>query len=136
MTCVRYFADGVVSLKGLGAGLKSINPDFKIDGGELTCGPELIGEVEIAVSGSDLFDEDLQTKIQECQRANAHQVVSRLQVSNSIVTIRVIDGDRDPAVTWDMLSPVWTVLPSLSPGLTQVDGQGIYDGSQLIVALA
>jgi len=136
---VRYFADGVVTLKGIGAGLATFDPKFKIDGGEVLRGTELLGEVEISVTGSDLFAEDREYKISECAQIPtqaAQQVIARLQGTQSIVTLRVLDGERDPAVTWDLLSPLWTVLPSLSTGLTQVDGQGFYDGAQLVVALA
>ncbi len=135
---VRYFADGVVTLKSIGGGLAGFDPQFKIDGGEVLRGPDLLGEVEVSVTGSDLFAEDLATKINECGRVGsqaAQQVVARLRRTQSIVTLRVLDGERDPATTWNMLGPLWTVLPSLSTGLTQVDGQGFYDGSQLVVAL-
>ncbi|MCX5745345.1 MAG: hypothetical protein NT062_22945 [Proteobacteria bacterium] len=137
--CVRYFADRVVTLKGIGAGLATFDPGFKIDGGEVLRGGELLGEVEISATGSDLFAEDLAANIAECERVASHaaaQVVARLRTAQSIVTLRVLDGERDPAVTWDLLTPIWTVLPSLSTGLTQMDGQGFYDGSQLIVAIS
>jgi hypothetical protein len=136
---VRYFADQVVTLKAVGAGLANFDPQFKIDGGEVLRDKELLAEVEISVSGSDLFAEDLASQMAKCQQVASHaaqQVVARLRSTRSIVTLRVLDGERDPAVTWDLLGPVWTVLPSLSTGLTQVDGQGFYDGSQLVVALA
>jgi len=138
-TNLRYFADGVVTLKAISAGLKNFNPNFKIDGGELVCGTELLGEIEIVVSGTDFFNDDLAAQIADCERLGTHeayQVIQRIQGASSIITIRVMDGERDPAATWDMLSPMWTVLPSISSGLTRVDGQGIYDGSQLIIALA
>lgn len=136
---MRYFADGVVTLKAIAAALKQVDPTFKIDGGELMRGTELIGELEISVSGSDLFGEDLAANITQLERIGsgaARQVTGRLRGTQSIVTLQILDGDRDPAVTWDLLGPLWTVLPSLSTGLTQSDGQGFYDGSQLVVALA
>ena len=42
----------------------------------------------------------------------------------------------DPAVDWNLLAPLWTSMASLAPGLTQVDGQGFYDGGNLIVGIA
>ncbi|MBL0220118.1 MAG: hypothetical protein IPQ07_40400 [Myxococcales bacterium] len=136
---VRYFADQPVLLKAIGTNLAGVDPQFKIDGGELMRGPELLGELEISASGSDLFAEDLASKIGELERVGtpaARQVIARLRGTKAIVTLRVLDGERDPAVTWDLISPLWTVLPALSAGLTQSDGQGFYDGSQLVVALA
>ncbi|HSD88629.1 MAG TPA: hypothetical protein VLB44_13970 [Kofleriaceae bacterium] len=136
--CVRYFADSPVSLKTIGTALKSIDPQFKIDGGELTRATELLGEIEINSVGSDLFHEELAMWTHALQRvANpaAGQTAARLQGVQSIVMLTVMNGERDPGVTWDLLTPLWTVLPSISNGLTQVDGQGFYAGSQLIVQM-
>ena len=136
---MRYFADGVVTLKAIGTGLGGIDPQFKIDGGELLRGKDILAEIEINTTGSDLFAEDLATKVRELERIStpaAQQVIARLQRTQSIVTLHVMDGERDPGVTWDLLGPLWSVLPALSTGLTQSDGQGFYDGSQLVVAMA
>ncbi len=136
---MRYFADGVVTLKAIQSGLKQVDPGFKIDGGELLRGTELLGEVEISLLNSDLFGEDLAAQLGQLERIGspaAHQVAGRLRGTQSIVTLHVLDGERDPAVTWELLGPVWTVLPSISTGLTQSDGQGFYDGSQLVVPLS
>jgi hypothetical protein len=135
---IRYFADGVVSLKAIANGLKAIDPSFKIDGGELTRGPEMLGEVEINGAGSDLFGEEIQTQagaLNQIGGQAAQWIVSRLQHTQSVVVISVLDGDRDPAVTWELLQPIWTVLPGISPGLTYVDGQGFYEGPQLILQM-
>ena len=136
---MRYFADKVVTLKAISTGLAAVNPQFKIDGGDLMCGKELLGEIEINAAGSDLFAEDLASKIGALERVAspaARQVSARLRSTQSIVTLHILDGERDPAVTWEMLGPMWSVLPTLSTGLSQSDGQGFYDGSQLLVALA
>lgn len=137
--CVRYFADQPILLKAIGTKLAGVDPQFKIDGGELMRGAELLGELEICAWGSDLFDEDLAAKIADLERVAtpaAQQVIAWLRSTKAIVTLRVLDGERDPAVTWDLISPLWAVLPTLSAGLTQSDGQGFYNGSELVVALA
>jgi hypothetical protein len=136
---VRYFADAIVTLKAIGGGLVGVDPTFKIDGGDLLRGGELLGELEINVSGTDMFDEDLRTWLGQVERARSPagpSVMERLQRAKSIVTLHVIDGARAPNVTWEMLGPLWSVLPALSTGLTQMDGQGVYDGSQLVVPTA
>lgn len=133
---MRYFADSPVNLKTIGTALKAVDPQFKIDGGELTRGAEMLGEIEINSVGSDLFHEELAMWTNTLQRLAtpaAGQTAARLQGVQSIVMLTVMNGQRDPAVTWDLLTPLWTVLPSISNGLTQVDGQGFYAGSQLIV---
>ena len=135
---LRYFADRAVTLKAIGAGLVAVDPAFKIDGGELMRGKDILAEIEINASVTDMFGEDLSAKICELERngtPNARHVITRLRGSQAIVTLHVLDSALDPDVAWEMLSPVWTVLPAISPGLTQSDGQGFYDGSQLVVAL-
>ena len=135
---LRYFADRVVTLKAIGAGLMGVDPSFKIDGGELMRGKDLLAEIEINASGSDRFGEDLAVKVAELERNGtpaARHVIGRLRASQAIVTLHVLDTPLDPDVAWEMLSPLWAVLPTLSAGLTQSDGQGFYDGSQLVVAL-
>ncbi len=135
---LRYFADRAMTLKAIGAGLTAVDPTFKIDGGDLMRGKDILAEIEINSLGSDLFGEDLTAKLADLERAqhpNARHVIARLRGSQAIVTLHILDSALDPDVAWEMLSPVWTVLPALSPGLTQSDGQGFYDGSQLVISL-
>ena len=135
---MRYFADGPVTLKQIGAGLQQMDPQFKIDAGELMYGGELLGELEITSSGSDLFNEDIAYKIAELERNGtpaARSVAGRLRTTRAIVALHVLDGARDPQQTWQMIGPLWTVLPSLATGLTQSDGQGYYDAGQLLIAI-
>lgn len=136
---LRYFADRAVTLKAIGAGLTAVDPGFKIDGGDLSRGQNLLAEIDICSTGSDLFGEDLAAKIGDLERTGnpaARSVIQRLRATQTIVTLHVLDSTLDPDVAWEMLNPIWTVLPQISPGLTQSDGQGFYDGSQLVVALA
>lgn len=131
---VRYFAETPVTLKALGAAIKSIEPQYKIDGGDLMMGSDVIAEIGVDSAGSDLFVEELEVRlaaIGQVAGEAAQWVGSRLRGAQSIVTITV-----DPSVNWDLLGPLWSSLSNLSTGLTQVDGQGFYDGSNLIVSVA
>jgi hypothetical protein len=135
---MRYFADGVVTLKAIAAGLAQNDRKFKIDGGELIYDQAVLGEIEINATGSDLFAEDLGSHIAQLERvatAAAGQVIGRLGHTKSIVTLHVLDSERDPNATWELIGPLWSVLPALSTGLTQSDGQGFYDGARLVVAV-
>ena len=131
---VRYFCEAPVMLKALGAAIKSVAPDYKIDGGDLMRGAEVLAEVGIDSVGSDLFVEELNARLAAISQIGgeaAQWVAARLQGTQSIISVKV-----DPTTNWDLLAPLWTALPSVATGLTQVDGQGFYDGGNLIVAIA
>ena len=131
---VRYFAENPVTLKALSAAIKSIAPDYKIDGGDLMRGQDVLAEIGVDSAGSDLFVEELNARLGAVAQVGgqaAQWVTSRIQGTKSIVSVRV-----DPAVNWDLLGPLWQSLTSLAPGLTEVDGQGFYDGGNLVVQMA
>jgi hypothetical protein len=131
---VRYFSESPVTLKALSAAIKSVAPDYKIDGGDLMRGADVIAEVGVDSVGSDLFVEDINAHLGTISQIGgqaAQWVGQFLQRAQSITSIRI-----DPAINWDLLAPLWTALPSLSAGMTQIDGQGYYDGANLIVATA
>src|ERR1051325_521760 len=125
MGYVRYFAESPVSLKALSAAIKSIEPAYKIDGGDLMRGTDVLAEVGIDSAGTDMFVEDLSAWLATIDRVGsqaAQWVGTRLRSTQSIVAVRV-----DAAVEWNLLDPLWTSLANLSTGLMQVDGQGFYD---------
>jgi len=131
---VRYFAESPVTLKALSAAIKSVAPDYKIDGGDLMRGSDVLAEIGIDSVGSDLFVEELNARLGAISQIGgqaAQWVGARIQGAQSIVAIRI-----DPAINWDLLGPLWTTLPTMATGLTQVDGQGYYDGGNLIINIA
>ena len=134
MRYVRYFAESPVNLKALSAALRSIEPSYKIDGGDLMRGTDVLAEVGIDSAGSDLFVEELNTwfaTIAQLGGQAAQWIGARLRGTQSIIAVKI-----DPAVDWNLLAPLWTSMASLAPGLTQVDGQGFYDGGNLVVGIA
>jgi hypothetical protein len=131
--CVRFFAESPITLKALSTGIKSHNPQYKIDGGDLMVGTDVIAEIGVDSTGSDLFVEDLNARFAALQQVGgeaAQWVSNRLRGVHSIVTISI-----NPATNWDLLAPLWATLAGLATGLTQVDGQGFYDGANLIVGM-
>ena len=130
---VRFFAETPVTLKALSTGVKSINPQYKVDGGDLMNGADVIAEIGVDSAGSDLFVEELNAHLGAVERMGgdaARWVSARLRGVHSIVSIMI-----DPSVNWDLLGPLWTTLSGLSTGLTQVDGQGFYDGANLVLSM-
>jgi hypothetical protein len=130
---VRFFAESPITLKALSTGIKSINPQYKIDGGDLMVGTDVIAEVGVDSVGSDLFVEELNARLAAVAQIGGEAgewVSARLRGVQSIVAISVA-----PSINWDLLGPLWQTLTGLATGLTQVDGQGIYDGSNLILRM-
>jgi len=131
---VRYFAESPITFKALSTAIKSLAADYKIDGGDLMRGQDVLAEIGVDSAGSDLFVEELNARLGAVAQVGgqaAQWVTSRIQGTKSIVSVRV-----DPAVNWDLLGPLWQSLTSLAPGLTEVDGQGFYDGGNLVVQMA
>lgn len=134
---VRYFAETAVTLKALNAAIKSMQPDYKIDGGDLMRGSDVLAEIEIDSAGSDLFVEELNARLGVIDRIGgqaqqaAQWVGARLRTTQSIIAVKI-----DPAVDWNLLAPLWTSVSSLSTGLTHVDDHGYYDGGNLVVSVA
>lgn len=128
---VRFFAESPITLKALSTGIKSANPQYKVDGGDLMVGTDVIAEVGVDSAGSDMFVEDLNVwlgAVGQIGGEAAQWVSARLNAVQSIVTITI-----DPNLNWDLLGPLWSTLAGLATGLTQVDGQGFYDGSNLVL---
>ena len=131
---MRFFAESPITVKALGAGIKSVNPQYKLDGGDLMVGSDVVAEIVVDSAGSDMFTEEMNARLYAVQQVGgqaAQWVISRLQSTQSIVSIKI-----DPSVNWDLLGPLWTTLAGMATGLTQVDGQGVYDGANLIMQMA
>ncbi len=135
---MRYFADAPLALDAIKSGLSAEDPRFKIDGGELNRGTDLLAEIEINRPGSDLFDDELakmSSQLQSIQTPAATQVLSRVSATQALLAVQVVNQARTPEQTMELLGPLWTVLQRLTNGLWHVDGQGFFDNGQLVVAV-
>lgn len=132
---MRYFADAPLPLDQIKAGLRAEDPAFKIDGGELIRGDQLLGEIEINRPGSDLFDDEIAGTVQRLEHAQGHAVIPRVRATQSVLALQVMDGERTPEITMQLLGPLWSVLQRLANGLWLVDGQGFFENGQLVVQM-
>ncbi len=134
---IRYFADRPITAKHIHQGLQAIDPTFKIDLGELLRGDAALGQLEVNQAKGDMFEDDLRQTVGMVQQTGGgQQVVPRLMASQAIVVVSVEWSERGQDVTMDMLAPLWSVLAQLSPGLSQWDGNGIFDGGTQLVDLS
>ena len=134
---IRYFADRPITAKHIHQGLQALDPTFKIDLSELLRGDAALGQLEVNQAKGDMFEDDLRQTVGMVQQTGGgQQVVPRLMASQAIVVVSVEWSERGQDVTMDMLAPLWSVLAQLSPGLSQWDGNGIFDGGTQLVDLS
>jgi hypothetical protein len=90
------------------------------------------------VPGDGLFEEERDELIEFAEDGNEAQkrrVIDMLRAAREIVAVQVLFGNGDTGWTLDRLSPLWTWLQSNRRGLIQADGEGYYDGHDLILPL-
>lgn len=126
---MRYFADATLALDVLKRALSAADATFKIDGGEVSRGGQLLAEIEINKPGSDMFSDDINGVLQKLEAAGVQPVLQRVQRCQAVLSVQLLDGAPD-AMT--LLEPFWTVLSQLSAGLWHLDGQGLFDNGQLV----
>jgi hypothetical protein len=129
---MRYFADAGLALDVLKKSLGAADPSFKIDGGEVSRGGQLLAEIEINKPGSDMFSDDINGMMSKLQYAGGHanHVSARVQSTQAILAVTILDGTPN---AMELLGPFWTVLSQLASGLWHIEGQGFYDQGQLVV---
>jgi hypothetical protein len=130
---MRFFADGALALDAIKKGLSGEDASFKIDGGELSRGGQLLAEIEINRPGSDLFDDEIAGTVSKLQYSGGHaqHVIQRVQATQAVLAVQMLDPNA-----MELLAPFWTVLSRLANGLWEIEGQGFYDQGQLIVPMA
>jgi hypothetical protein len=129
---MRYYADAGLALDVIKQSLGAEDPSFKIDGGEVSRGGQLLAEIEINKPGSDMFSDDIAGMMSKLQYAGGHanHVQARVQATQSILAVTILDGTPN---AMELLGPFWNVLSRLANGLWHVEGQGFYDQGQLVV---
>lgn len=117
------------------AGLQGLG--FWIDeGGTLYRGDELLGQLEVSGPGDGPFEAESDELRHEARRggAAAGPVLTRLASLTAIVAVGVLWQERTAEQTLDLLSPLWDWLLANRHGLIHADGEGFYDGQELILA--
>jgi hypothetical protein len=113
------------------------NTGFWIDeGGTLHRGDELLAQLEVNQAGDGLFEAERDELRQEAERggAAAGPVLTRLGSLTAILAVRVLWQERTAERTLDLLGPLWDWLLANRRGLIHADGEGFYDGQELILA--
>jgi hypothetical protein len=131
-----------VNLEDIGTAFAKAGVEYHVDGEEtevtITYEDRPIGHVTLNVPGDGLFEEERDELIEFAEEGNEAQkrrVIETLRTAREIVAVQVLFGSGDTDWTLDCLSPLWTWLQSNRRGLIQADGEGYYDGHDLILPL-
>jgi len=132
-----------VSLQDIGKAFAEAGVEYDVHGKEtevtISYDGRLIGYITLNVPGDGLFEEERDELIEFAEDVNEAQkrrVIDTLCAAREIVAVQVLFGNGDTGWTLDRLSPLWTWLQSNRRGLVQADGEGYYDGHDLILPLA
>ena len=129
---MRYFADATLGVDMIKKALGGSDPTFKIDGGEVSRAGQLLAEIEINKPGSDMFSDDVNGMLQKLQHAGATQVTQRVQSTQAVLSVQILDEVPDAMA---QLEPFWTVVSGFSTGLWHVESQGLFDEGQLVAQI-
>lgn len=144
---MRYIVvdEGDLTITALENILKQVDPAYSIsdvsvlprgESGVLTHGQDVYGEIEINKSGSDLLEEEqeeLEEFLEDSTGKQKDTVLHTPENAQATVAIRVLWQDRQVEDTLSRIDPLWEWLFENHKGLLQVDGEGYYDSSGLIL---
>jgi hypothetical protein len=104
--------------------------------GSLYRGDELLAHLEVSKAGDGLFEAERDELRQDAGRggAAADAVLARLGSVTAILAASVLWQERTAEQTLDLLGPLWEWLLANRRGLIHADGEGFYDGPDLILA--
>ncbi len=129
--------DRPLALGEIVSGLRNADPGFHLeeDGG-LMRGDELLAQLEVNKAGDALFEIEIDELGQEAEPggAAASAVTTRLESVTAVLAVRVLWQQRTAEQTLDLLGPLWEWLLANRRGLIQADGEGFYEGQELILA--
>jgi hypothetical protein len=138
---VRYYItdDEELSLARLEAGLQEFDPAYTVphenDAGELHYSGDVYAQVEINRPGDGLFDEELEETIDGVILAGgpkSQHVIDTLREVRQTIALRVLWQGRDSEQTLTKIDPLLVWLMMNREGMLQVDGEGFYEGEELI----
>jgi hypothetical protein len=140
-------ADEPLTMSAVEQALTGADPAYAItdvrhlpfEDGVLAYGGEPYAQIEInAVDSSD--DEEIEELKEELEDSRAPKpqreaLLNALQQVRAMLVLRVLWQDRTTEATLQKIDPLWKWLFATRDGILQVDGEGYYDQSGLILAL-
>jgi hypothetical protein len=136
-----------LSLAAVEQALKETDPAYGIvdmraqpfPSGHLVAGGDHFGQIEVSeVDPSE--DEEIEELKHEIEHSKAPKpqrqaVLDTLQQVKAMLVLRVLWQDRTTEATLQKIDPLWKWLFATRDGILQVDGEGYYDRSGLILSM-
>jgi hypothetical protein len=129
-----------VTLADVQAALTEDDADYKIDGEEMEATVSYrghrVGHLTLNVPGDGLFDAERDELVEFAEDGTGggkRRVIDTLRAARGIVAVQVLFGDGDSERTLTALDPLWHWLRANRRGLLQADGEGYYEGPELIL---
>jgi hypothetical protein len=135
---MRYISTDAtpITLAQLEQGLQAVNPTYRVVDSVLHLGDEVYGDIEINYPSDELFADEiaeLQEAVRDAHGKQKRVVLNVLQQATTIIAVQVLYQNREIETTLQALDPLWTWLFTNRQGLLQVDGEGYYAGTKLLL---
>ena len=136
-----------LSIETLQQALRETDPKYSIEplfpgagqeSGKLYHGRAFYAVLEI-LDSSDGACEDLiglRTEVQESGKPGASQVLDSLSGATALVIVEAKWQSRGTDKTLEKIDPLWDWLNSNRRGMVQCDGEGFYDGHEVVLDLS
>lgn len=138
---VRYYLtdETDLTLDQLESGLQEFDPSYAIpheeDAGELHYAGETYAEIEINRPGDTVFDEEIEETIEDVETQSgprAQYVIETLRETTRTVALRILYQGREAEQTLTKIDPLLVWLMMNREGMLHVDGEGFYEGEELV----
>jgi hypothetical protein len=128
----------VVPLEDIGRILTESDSDYSLEDGILKYAGEPYASVEVSPVDSEIFSSEIQSlkeALENYEDDAAGWVVTILDSATNLIAIEILFGERELDETLERIEPVLESLFETYEGLLQVDGEGYYDDSGIILEM-
>lgn len=101
-------------------------------------GDALVAHVTLNAPGDGLFEEERDELLEEAADGKGRgkaKALEALRDARQIVAVQLLHGTGDLEPTLRLLDPLWDWLQANRTRLSQLDGEGYYEGERLILRL-